>query len=379
MCPPSRGAFVKANRYLAALSLLVTGALALSACGSSSSTSTSAPGPPAVPVTCGGKKKLQASGSTAQENAIEQFVYAFIRACPGSTLDYNANGSGAGVQQFVDNETDLAGTDKPLDPAKGEPDRAQQRCGSPAWDLPVVFGPIAVTYNVTGVTSLNLDGPTTAKIFNGAIKTWNDPAITALNAGTALPDLPIHVVFRSDQSGTTDNFQQHLDGASDGAWGKGHGKSFNGGIGEGAKGNDGTSAAIKNTPGSITYNEWSFAQAQKLNVAKIVTSAGPDPVSISADSVGKTIAAAQIKGQGNDLMLDTVSFYKPTQPGAYPIVLATYEVVCSKYPDSQVGTAVKAFLQSTIGAGQNGLGDNGYIPIPDAFGSRLSAAVNAIS
>ena len=113
----------------------------------------------------------------------------------------------------------------------------------------MVFGPIAVTYNVTGVTSLNLDGPTTAKIFNGTIKTWNDPAITALNAGTALPDLPIHVVFRSDQSGTTDNFQQYLDGASDGAWGKGHGKSFNGGVGEGAKGNDGTSAAIKNTPG----------------------------------------------------------------------------------------------------------------------------------
>jgi phosphate transport system substrate-binding protein len=160
---------VKVSRCIAALSLLVTGALVLSACGSSSSTSTSASGPPAVPVSCGGKKKLQASGSTAQENAIEQFVYAYIRACPGYTLDYNANGSGAGVQQFVNNETDLAGSDKPLDPAKGEAGRAQQRCGSPAWDLPAVFGPIAVTYNLAGVTSLNLDGPTTAKIFNGSI------------------------------------------------------------------------------------------------------------------------------------------------------------------------------------------------------------------
>ena len=98
--------------------------------------------------------------------------------------------------------------------------------------------------------------------------------------------------------GTTDNFQQYLDGASDGAWGKGSGKSFNGGVGEGAKGNDGTSAAIKNTPGSITYNEWSFAQAQKLNVAKIVTSAGPDPVAISADSVGKTIAGGKDQRTG---------------------------------------------------------------------------------
>ena len=86
-------------------------------------------------------------------------------------------------------------------------------------------------------------------------------------------------------------------------------------------------------------------------MAKVVTSAGPDAVSISADSVGKTIAGAKIKGQGDDLVLDTLSFYKPTQAGSYPIVLATYEIVCSKYPDAQIGTAVKAFLQSTIGAG----------------------------
>jgi phosphate transport system substrate-binding protein len=375
---------LKNNRFGVALSVLATGALMLSACGNNNTNTTSqggttsgSSGSSAANVSCGGKQTLKASGSTAQANAMARFVNAFEQACSGQTLNYTANGSGAGINEFVGNQTDFGGSDVPL--KDDEHGKAQQRCGSPAWDLPAVFGPIAVTYNVTGVTSLNLDGPTAAKIFNGTIKTWNDPAITALNAGTALPALPIHVVFRSDQSGTTDNFQQYLDAASDGAWGKGTGKSFNGGVGEGAKGNDGTSAAIKNTPGSITYNEWSFAQAQKLNVAKIVTSAGPDPVSISADSVGKTIAAAKIKGQGNDLMLDTVSFYKPTQPGAYPIVLATYEVVCSKYPDSQVGTAVKAFLQATIGPGQNGLADNGYIPIPDSFKSRLSTAVNAIA
>ena len=88
-------------------------------------------------------------------------------------------------------------------------------------------------------------------------------------------------MFRSDESGTTDNFQKYLDAASDGAWGKGAGKTFNGGVGEGAKGNEGTSAAIKSTPGSITYNEWSFAKSQGLSMAKIVTSAGPDPVELT--------------------------------------------------------------------------------------------------
>jgi phosphate transport system substrate-binding protein len=95
--------------------------------------------------------------------------------------------------------------------------------------------------------------------------------------------------------------------------------------------------------------------------------------------VKRTIASAGIINQGDDVVLDTISFYRPSQPGSYPIVLATYEIVCSKYSDPQVGMAVKAFLQSTIGAGQNGLEDNGYIPIPDAFKSRLSAAVNAIA
>ena len=100
---------------------------------------------------------------------------------------------------------------------------------------------------------------------------------------------------------------------------------------------------------------------------------------ISTDSVGKTIASAFIIKKGNDLALDTISFYRPNESGAYPIVLATYEIVCSKYPDPQVGTAVKAFLQSTIGAGQDGLADNGYIPVPDSFKSRLTNAINAIS
>jgi phosphate transport system substrate-binding protein len=360
---------LKLNRYGALLSCLATSALIVSGCGSDNN-ATGGSG-------CGGKKALKSSGSTAQANAMTRFVKAFELACPGQTLNYTGNGSGAGIREFNGNQTDFGGSDSPL--GAEEYTAAQQRCGSPAWNLPVVFGPIAITYNVKGLTSLTLDGPTAAKIFNGGITMWNDPAIQALNAGVTLPAEPIHVVFRSDDSGTSDNFQKYLDAASGGAWGKGAGKKFKGGVGEGADGNNGTSAAIKATEGSITYNEWSFAQKQQLAMAKIITSAGQDPVAISADTVGKTIGGATIKGQGNDLVLDTVSFYRPTQPGSYPIVLATYEIVCSKYPDAQVGMAVKAFLQSAIGAGQNGLADNGYIPIPDALKSKLSAAVDAVS
>ena len=375
-----KGIELKLNRFGAALSILTATAVVLSACGGNNNatggSTTTGPGSPTV--TCGGKPTLKASGSTAQANAMAQFVKAFERACPGQTLNYTDNGSGAGISDFIGNQNDFGGSDSRMVPS--EYAAAQQRCGSPALNLPVVFGPIAITYNVKDLTSLILDGPTAAKIFNGAISRWNDPAIRALNAGVTLPAEPIRVVFRTDDSGTSDNFQKYLDTASGDAWGKGAGRKFKGGAGEGAEGNDGTAAAVKRTEGAVSYNEWSFAQAQQLNMAKIITSAGPDPVAISADSVGKTISGANVlKKQGNDLAIDTISFYRPNQPGSYPIVLATYEIVCSKYRDPQVGKAVRAFLQSTIDAGQNGLADNGYIPIPDALKSRLSTAVNAIS
>lgn len=381
---------MKPNRIGVAVSMLAAGALMLSACGSDNNTgntgnsgSTSGGGTAAAGasgVDCGGKKSLKASGSSAQANAMTRFVTAYETACPGFTLNYTSSGSGAGVSEFIGGQTDFGGSDSPLNADKGEPDKAAQRCGgNPAWNLPTVFGPIAVTYNLPGVDGLALDGPTLAKIFNGAVTTWNAPEIAALNPGKTLPGDKINVLFRSDESGTTDNFQKYLDAASDGAWGKGAGKTFNGGVGEGAKGNEGTSAAIKNTPGSITYNEWSYATKQGLQVADIITSAGPDPVKLSVESAGTSIDSVAIKGEGNDLVLDTSSFYKPTAAGAYPIILPTYQIVCSKYPEADVAQAVKAFLTVAVGDGQKGLEEAGYIPVPDTFKTKLSDAIKAIS
>lgn len=367
---------MKRIQSAAVLSLLASCILVVSACGKYTD---------AAPryvnssrVDCSGKQSLRASGSTAQANAMARFITAYEKACPGQTLIYTSNGSGAGIREFLRSQNDFGGSDSPLSAYRGEYADARQRCGSDAWNLPVVFGPLAITYNLDSVDTLVLDAPTAAKIFNGQITRWDDPAIRALNG--SMPAEPIHVVYRSDESGTTDNFQQYLDAASNGAWGKGAGKTFRGGVGQGAPGNEGTSAAVKNTEGAITYNEWSFAQDQWLFAAKIVTTAGPDPVGISGETVGKTIAGATIVGQGNDLVLDASSFYRPTKPGAYPIVLATYEIVCSKYADAAVGQAVRAFLQSTIGPGQAGLNDNnGYVPLPAAFQARVSAAVSSIS
>ena len=353
------------------VSLLIAGSMALSACTQLDTPPTYAKG---VKVDCGGKQDLTGSGSTAQANAMDHFITGYEETCSGKQLAYTASGSGAGVADFRAAKTDFGGSDSPL--SGDEYAAAKQRCGgADAWNLPVVFGPIGITFNVKTTDVLTLDAPTLAKIFSGAITRWDDPAITALNGN--MPAQDIHVIYRSDASGTSDNFQQYLQAASGGAWTKGAGKTFNGGVGTSAQGNEGTSQAVKNTEGAITYNEWSYAMKQHLDVAGIKTAGGV--VHIGNDWVGKTISGVTIKGQGNDLVLDLSKVYATTTSGAYPILLASYEIVCSKYPDAEVGKAVKAFMQSTITEGQQGLTQLGYIPLPADFQTRVAAAVNSIS
>jgi phosphate ABC transporter phosphate-binding protein len=363
------------HKRSAAIGLLATAAMVGSACSNSHATLAYAAG---AKVDCGGKQTLIASGSTAQANAMTKFIDAYHKACSGQTLNYTANGSGAGITEFLSGKTDFGGSDTPL--AEDQYAAAKQRCGgADAWNLPV-FGPLAITYNLGTVDSLVLDAPTLAKIFNGAITRWDDPALTAFN--TSMPAEDIRVIYRSDASGTTDNFQSYLQAASGGVWKQGTGKTFNGGVGVGAAGNKGTSELVKTTEGAISYNELSFALQQGLFAAEIKTPASRRslrPVRIGTDTVGKTITGAKITGAGNNLVLDISSFYNPAQPDVYPIVLPTYEIVCSRYPNADDAKAVKAFLQAAIGPGQVELARNGYIPLPPDFQARVSSAVDAIS
>jgi phosphate ABC transporter phosphate-binding protein len=368
---------VKHKRSAAARSLLAAAAVAMSAaCSNSHATLAYAAG---AKVDCGGKQTLAASGSTAQANAMTRFIDAYHKACSSQTLNYTANGSGAGISDFLAGKTDFGGSDTPL--SGDQYAVAKQRCGgADAWNLPVVFGPMAITYNLSAVDTLVLDAPTLAKIFNGTITRWDDPALTSLNS--SMPAEDIHVIYRSDASGTTYNFTSYLQAASAGVWTKGVTKTFEGGVGVGAEGNKGTAALVKSTEGAISYNELSYALQQGLYAAEIKTPASRRslrPVRIGTDTVGKTITGARIIGTGNDLVLDLSSFYNPAQPDVYPIVLATYEIVCSKYPTADVAQAVKAFLQAAIGPGQVDLNRIGYIPLSADFQRRVSTAVDAIS
>jgi phosphate transport system substrate-binding protein len=372
---------VKIKRHFAVVGLIAAGALALSACGSDTntpSTGGSSSGPAAgtatAQVDCGGKKSLVAEGSSAQKGAVDVFVQAYGSKCPGQQLAYTASGSGNGVKQFNGGVSDIGGSDSALNSTNGETDKAKERCkGSPAWNLPMVFGPVALSYKLSGATDLNLTSDVVAKIFSGAIKSWDDAAITAANGGKALPTKPITVIYRGDDSGTTDNFQTYLGAASPSVWTKGAGKKFVGGVGQGAQGSAGVADAINAGDGTIGYIEWSFAQDKKLNMAKL------NGVALSADTAAAAIKSATIKGTGNDLVLDLKALYASKTDGIYPLVLATYEIVCSKGYDADTTKAVKAFLTVAATDAQSQLASAGYVPLPSEFQTKILDAIKAIA
>ena len=329
-------------------------------------------------VECGGKATLNASGASSQNNAMTIFANSYARSCDGHTLDYNSNGSGSGVKEFIGGQTDFGGSDSPL--KDDEYLAAEERCEGPAWNLPAVFGPIAIAYNLDGV-DVALSAENLARIFQGEITNWNDPAIAAENEGVELPDQEITVIFRSDESGTTDNFQKYLEAAAGDAWSHEAGKTFNGGVGEGARGNEGVSAAVAQTPGTITYTEWSYAKSQDLGMVKVITPADAEGVELNAETAGTTIDSAKLLHEdSHDLVIDTSSFYVHEVGGAYPIIMPTYEIVCSHYSDPETALAVKSFLNVAVNEEVQGqLEAEGYIPIPDAFRGKLTDAINSIT
>ncbi|MGL6235833.1 MAG: phosphate ABC transporter substrate-binding protein PstS [Segniliparus sp.] len=349
----------------------------LAACGSDNNASNAGGNSAASTANCKGKDKLTAAGSTAQKNAVQAFTASYAKVCAGKNLDYQASGSGSGITSFVNGQVDFAGSDSALNAEQAA--SAAKRCGgNAAWHLPLVFGPVAVAYNLPGTDKLVLTGEDLAKIFSGSISTWGDSALVDANPQLKGNTEKISVVYRSDESGTTDNFQTYLGVAGKGAWEKGAGKAFKGGVGEGAKGSDGVAQNVAKLPGSIAYVEKSFADSNKLAVAQIDNGSGP--VALTAESAGKAVTAAKTASNDpHDLKLDLASIYGSTEAGAYPLVLATYELVCSKGYDGPTAEAVKSYLDNAASKGQADLVAKGYVPLPEEFKTKLVASIDAIS
>ncbi len=365
-------------RWRGRAAALVVGTLFLTACGSEGTRDESAPSPTGtVPdVECVDAGQVRGSGSTAQQNAMKRWMEQYQQACPGVQLVYDPLGSGAGVAQFQRGATAFGGTDEAL----SDEDRVltEDVCpGGQALDLPMLGGPVAVGYNVPGLTGLVLDAPTLARIFDTRITRWNDPAIQRLNPKAKLPDLAISPVHRADDSGTTQNLNAYLKAAAKDSWPYPADKKWHGRGGHSAPGSDAVSTTVTRTDGAIGYFELSFAAERKIDTVLVDTGASR-PVAPSTESASAGIAEAKVVGEGRDLTLRLD--YKTSAEGAYPIVLVTYEIVCDTGNEPESLPALRSFLTFTASEeGQAQLHSIHYAPLPAEVAAQVREVVATLS
>ena len=320
--------------------------------------------------------KIQSAGSSAQANAITEWVNVYQTACPESTIDYQPVGSGAGVEAFVSAQTSFGGTDKAV--TDEDMDAARERCGdNPAINIPLVGGAIAVAYHLDGVDELVLDPATLSGIFASDITRWDDPAIAALNPGVSLPDAAIAQFHRSDSSGTTANFSDYLEATAPDAWDYDTGKEWTAPGGQGAKGSDQVIASVAQTPNSIGYVELSYI-LDAINAKPVAIDQGAGPVLPTAENASVTLASSEATGDDGDIVLSID--YTTQVSGAYPISIVTYEIVCvSGLEDGQNPELVAQFLAfAASDSGQQLLGEIGYVPLSGELLDAVRTSVDLV-
>ena len=352
----------------------VATALGLAACSSSSSTSaassssTTSSSASASTSTVSGT--IKAAGSTFQTNFQQTAISAFKSVDPNITVDYDPVGSSTGRSDLYANTVLLAGSDSPI-PAK---EASKVPAGKTVLYFPVQIGPIAMAYNLPGVTGLKLDATVLAGIFQGTIKTWDDPSIKALNPGLSLPSTTITLAVRSDGSGTTANFSQYLVDAAGSAWKLGTASTIT--WPSTAHAGDGGSAVaqiVKSTTGAIGYVDFSTATAAGLHAAEIKNSAGDY---VAPSSASATAAATNVTPKAN------LTFSTADEPGAtsYPITYQSWDLVYSVQPSATDVALLKAYLGYLLSsAGQALLTPLNLAPLPASIDSAAVAQLSKIT
>ena len=320
---------------------------------------------------------LVGAGASSQGSAQEAWIAAFQTSNPGVTITYDPSGSGAGRETFIAGGSDFAGSDSYFNDDELAGTFAACAAGTTAFEVPAYISPIAVIYNVEGVSELNIDAATLAKIFSGAITNWNDAAIVAMNPDATLPDLAITAVHRSDDSGTTKNFSDYLFQNAKDIWAiEKPGDTFPFESGEGAKGTSGVVDAVTNGTGTIGYADAS--KAGDLNTAKLKV--GDEFVAYTPEAAAAVVAGSKpVDGRGAGDMAIKLN-RTTTNPAEYPLVLVSYLMGCNEYAKAGVAENVKAYMTYILSAeGQaEAAAQAGAAPLAATMAEEALAVVSAI-
>jgi phosphate transport system substrate-binding protein len=320
---------------------------------------------------CGGQKeesvKLQGAGASFPAPLYLKWFKSYSASKPNVQVDYQSVGSGSGVKSFMDRTVDFAASDAAMKPE----DMAKVDGGVQL--LPMTAGSIVLAHSLKDVPNLKLSREAYIGIFSGKITKWNDPAIASVNPDVKLPDLPINVIVRADSSGTTFVFTKHLSAVS---------KEFeknigvnnmpNWPVGTKSKGNEGITASLMMTPGSIGYIEYGYAKSQKLPFATLQNKAG--------NYVEATTASAAAGLASGEMPPDLIAWVSdPEAKDAYPIVTYTWMIFYKKYDNKAKSKALRDMINYGLTDGQKESEALGYVPLPPEVVTKVKAAAETIS
>jgi phosphate transport system substrate-binding protein len=308
----------------------------------------------ALPLTA---QQINGAGATFPNPIYQKWFSEYNKLHPTVQINYQSIGSGGGIRQLTAQTVFFGATDGPMTP--------DQLLAAPGrvLHLPTVLGGVVPIFNVEGVNELRFTGPLLANIFLGHITAWNDPAIRAANPGANLPSTAITIVHRSDGSGTSYIWCDYLSKISP-EWKKtvGVATSVNWPTGVGAKGNEGVSGLVKQTPGAIGYVELIYATQNKISFGSVQNSAGQF-VKASTPSITAAASAASGKAMPADFR---VSITNAPGPNAYPISSFTWLLFYEAPKDKVRARAMVDFMKWALTEGQQFADDLGYAPLPAA-------------
>jgi len=301
--------------------------------------------------------EITGAGSTFDNPFFSKAFRAYSEAHPDVTVRYEAIGSGAGILQFISKSVDFGASDVPMDAQE----LAEAR--EPVVQIPVTLGGEGIAYNLPGIgKGLKLTRAVIADIYLGKITKWDDPAIASLNPGVKLPSMPITVLHRSDDSGTTYIFTDFLSHVSP-TWKRdvGAGKSVNwpaASNGSGGRGNEGVAALVQHIPGAIGYVELSYLLQSDMAYALLQNKAGkyvyPDIATVAAAAATKP-----------DLSSTNFSIVDTAEPDAYPISGYSWVVLYKSPSEKQRGALVSQIMNWLVTDGQPIAKTVDYVPMPD--------------
>jgi phosphate transport system substrate-binding protein len=303
----------------------------------------------------GGGIQINGAGATFPNPIYSKWFSEYNKLHPNVRINYQSLGSGAGIRQLTSRTVFFGASDQPM--------RDEQLQGAPGKILhfPTVLGAVVPIYNLPAVSGqLKFTGPLLADIVLGKVKKWNDPAIVKLNPGVALPATDLALVHRSDGSGTTFIFADYLGKVSPEFMKTvGVDASLKWPVGIGAKGNEGVSGMVQQTPGSVGYVELVYALQNKITVGSVQNSTGafvvPTVASVTAAAAG---AAAKMPADFR------VSITNAPGADAYPIASFTWLLLYEDPPDKAQAVIMKEFIRWALTDGQKMAPELGYASLP---------------